>query len=208
MDFKPFVAAAAAFLFCSPAQAALIDFTDGIWETALVVFPGEISGIRETVDGVTFRILLSRGLSEAELNSSDGIFFGTGAGAQLFMTISSTFDDVRITGIRGVSTSQVPQLPFRIDYSIGDEPAEDLTFATAEFLFPIGPVEVPASGLTITDDERFDIDHSPYNGLNTSGFLTGIEFERVPQPPAVPVPAGFPLMLAGFAAFGWLRRHQ
>lgn len=191
----------------SQAEAALIDFTDGNWQPALITGEDEISGIREIVDGVTFRILLSLGLSEAELNSSEGLLFGTGAGAQLFISMSSTFDDVRITGIRGVSTSQLITAPFRIDYSIGTVPPEDLTFTTAEFLLPIAPVEVPASGLSISGDELFFIDHSPYNGFNTSGFLTGIEFERVAQPPAVPLPAGFPLLLACLAVLGVMHRR-
>ena len=203
------IAVASASLF-GAAQAATIDLTDGIFTvTGAPGGPGlGPTAFTETAAGVTFTFQnpSSLGTNQFDLGANGLNFGGGGVSAVSFEFTVDTA--IELTGYFGFDQSGLMAANATLSEggtildngfafnSAGTSAADAIRrgFGGQSFnLSPTATYSVVVNNVTPT----------------TSSFLTAIEFNLPsPKPPAVPLPAGLPLLLAGLGAFAWVRRRQ
>lgn len=158
------------------------------------------AGITEVSDGVTFTILSTNNLVGGNriLGSggtmSNGLHVGGGGGSTLQFTISADMD-VNLQSY-GLSSG---------GFFLGT-PTLDVLTSTGNALTPQGATVNFAGGpiaLSAGTAVTFDVQNT---GAAVQSFIGSFDFEKATTAPVVPLPAGMPLMLAGLAAFAWVRR--
>ncbi|MEO1773439.1 MAG: hypothetical protein AAFS07_00665 [Pseudomonadota bacterium] len=187
------------------AQAATLDFTDGLWEPSIVSFDDEVLQVRKEAAGVRFFI---GGFIPEDVDFlfgfNTGVRYATDAlfGAIILGIRPDT--PIRITSISGISTSLVGEPPLELEVErtmLGpDDPFGTITFGAAETTIPVGPIE-------LLDGQSLALNRSPQFGVNSTGFLRSIEFEVI-SPPPIPLPATLPMLVLAAAALGWAARHR
>ena len=209
----PILLAAAALATTNAAHALTLDLTDGVFTTVTPsIIPGDPVVFSDTAGGVTFTFTatnnlvgVNRFISGLGDNFSNGIVFGGGGGS----TISFDFTvdtEIEVTGYRGFdqtfltgvnatlregATTLDSGVAFNSDGNSAADAALEAFAGGASFLLSAGTV--------------YSVDVNNASPV-TQSFLTGIEFDLINSPPAVPLPAGLPLLLAGLGSFAWLRR--
>ncbi|MEO0634439.1 MAG: VPLPA-CTERM sorting domain-containing protein [Pseudomonadota bacterium] len=219
---KTYLAAAAVIVaMATGAQAATVTLTtvdDGLTgQNVVMQLPTVTNG---TAIGVAQSgSLLSNGIFEFDLSS-------IGAGATI-NSVSFTWTNTRFISNTGGNPAQVDLFAFAGDGSVTDS---DHTTAGVQ----VADTSVPGGGSAGDTDTVSFADLSVFPGALTAGFLTlrfetdsfasinvaalenttfdaarlTVDFTPGTTPPAVPLPAGLPLMLAGLGAFAWVRRRQ
>lgn len=202
---RHYILSAAAILIAAAAQASTVDFSDSAFATT---FDG-IGATSYATDGVTFSFsATSQGIDGYRQVAGDGLNFGVpGNGMR---SIAFTADqDINVESLFGhghTLTSFAGQLPFDIARD-GVMLFDNFEFASASDetnSFGGSPIFLSAgSTLSITVD--FDaLNGSP---VFASAVLKSLDFS-VADIPAVPLPAGAPLLLGGLASFAALRRRK
>lgn len=165
----------------------------------------------DTVDGVNFEVTATaRGVDGFRQALTGGLGFGVPGNGMY--TISITADqDLTFNSMYGhghVFDIYASQLSFNIDVD-GSSQSVGNMFASSAFEtvdFDNGPIAV-SSGQAF----YFAIDYSVFVGssIYASAAVRSFDFTVTSTPPSpVPLPAGFPLLIAGLGAFGFLRKKR
>ena len=197
----------AAAVLATSAQAVTVDLTDGDFTTVTgTIIPGDPLVFTETAGGVTFTFTalnnlvgVTRFLSGAGDDFSDGIVFGGGGGSSTQFSISSS-QDVSVTSYSGRNSRFLvnPRLSVSAGGSTLVSGRPFTSDADSSYSLPNALGNLLANvdyTLTVTNA-----------GSTTQGFLTGFEFEPVSA--AVPLPASLPLLLAGLGGIAVMRRRR
>ena len=207
MLYKFPVALLGCALGASQAFGGTIDFTDAAFAST---FPavGDQSVAMVEVDGVNFTIAAdARGTDGFRQSFDDaGLSFGVPGNGMNFIDIVAD-EDVTFTSLVGedrtlLNRSSAAQFNLLVDGA----------FIVTELGFPTSFANVDFADIAVDAGETFRIAFSfearpDFNAIFANAVLGSLDFETAAvQPPAVPLPAGLPLMLAGFGAFAWMRR--
>ncbi|GGE37977.1 hypothetical protein GCM10011360_27250 [Primorskyibacter flagellatus] len=198
---KTFISATALLVSMSGAASALtVDLTDSSY-TDVVIDPvnGKTTQFTEVAGGVTFTFTalnnLFGGLGfyvAADGHSANGLGLGGGGNTNYRFSVTASHD-VTLTSYTTGAGTPVNQALLDIGTSVGNE------------LFPKLTSFAPAGGdidLTVGSSLIFEISNE---GIAVVGFLGSLEFETTP---AVPLPAGIPLVAGALGALGLLRRRR
>lgn len=203
-------AACAAMSIGGAAQAASLDFTDAAFAST---FPS--SGVTSTatsiVDGVTFTVEATdaRGVNGFR-QDANGLRFGVPGNGMYTITISAD-QDVTFESMSGIDTS----LRARTTSMLFDAYITGGAMVLSDVAFPetSGTVDFADFDLDAGESLVFAADFSARTGFSSifaSAALTSFSFSKAttPQPSAVPLPAGMPLLLAALGSFAWIRRRS
>lgn len=187
------------------AQAATIDFTDGIFtpegQSLLTTRP---SMITETVADVTFTIMPNIG--------GDGPFSGFGVAIDEDGLRFDNFEDFTMTNI-SLSADKAVRLTsitgravplFSVDYSAPGYGPFGIGYATV-----LSEVGLFGGGVELDPGEVFFVSTSATR-TGDKGFITAIGFDPLDTPPVseVPLPASGFLLFAGLTGMAaWRKRH-
>jgi hypothetical protein len=154
---------------------------------------------RQDVDGVSFVIEgLAFGVNRI-IRTPDGLDFGRGGNGMTAVNIT-TDTDIVVNGFTGRDEYGFgfDELEFGTGVDLAIIPGSyGFTSTTQSFVAFDAPIEVDAG-------ETFKLFFSVAPGLNEADILS-LDFDVVTAP-AVPLPAGLPLLAAGIGAFAWMRR--
>lgn len=198
---KTFATTLAAGVFTAAfAQAATLDFTTAPFVTSTVPTTSA------TVDGVNFSFVATARGADGFRQGSGGLSFGVPGNGMYSISIVADQDMVfnSMTGGGHSLTSFAGQLPFDVSVE-GTDVADDLMFAssaTQTLSFAAAPVSVSAGEAFLI---AVDFDALVGSSIYASARIGSIDFEIAP---AVPLPAGLPLMIGAFAGLGALRRKS
>ena len=190
------------------ASAATIDLTDGVFvgDNASSQ-PGFSLVATESAAGVNFAIEALNNLVGYDrlYISANGITVGGGGGSntQLGLTVDT---DVELTGY-GTNSNAFFLNPGTFDIVDGAttvSSGNSFAFSSTLNSFASGP-------LTLSAGTEYVLNFT--TGAAVQGWLTSFEFNVIDpgpgnQAPAVPLPAGLPLLLAGLGAFAVVRRSS
>lgn len=200
---KTFATTLAAGVFTAAfAQAATLDFTTAPFATSTVPTTSA------TVDGVNFSFVATARGADGFRQGSGGLSFGVPGNGMYSISIVADQDLVfnSMTGGGHSLTSFADQLPFDVSVE-GTDVADDLmfdSFATQTLTFAAAPVSVSAGEAFLI---AVDFDALVGSSFYASARNGSIDFDLA-SAPAVPLPAGLPLMIGAFAGLGALRRKS
>ncbi|WP_299727544.1 VPLPA-CTERM sorting domain-containing protein [uncultured Tateyamaria sp.] len=218
-SFIPLIGAV--LIAASSASAAVVDLTDNTFTSVdyvdFVQGPlGPIEEFVETVDGVAFTFS-AKSVSGQFRNVGtwgNGMFgggphalsFGGGGGNTATFTLSASAD---VTLNAFVGFAQQFNTGAIFDVAGAGVSSTGNAFSTAAFLASGTPVADSFVGgpLSLMAGQVYTFT-TTNSGVATQSHLTGLDFTTVQQPPAVPLPAGLPLLLAGLGGLAWMRRRQ
>lgn len=211
---KAFVAAAWVVASAVQSSAGALDFTDPAFFST---FPsaGSSSEASVTVDGVTFVVQATAAVgSNGFRQDVDGLRFGIPGNGMQIITVTAD-QDVVFESMTGSDTSLVTgTLPIRFDGVLDDGAAgvasviDGLSFGPTR-----GALDFSDFTLSFGDAFAFSADQTArpgYNALFAGAFLTSFAFSLPAKTVAapVPLPSGWPLMLAGLGALVLMSRRK
>lgn len=200
---KNYLCALAVISSAGAAHAATLDFNSSAFETS---YDG--AAAVETVDGVTFTIAPTSRGANGFRQYANGIGFGVPGNGMRMISITADQDVVfeSITGIDTSITSKTTSMLFDAD-AAGVSVFDDYAFGTN-----LGTFDFADFTLSAGDAFVISTDSSPRAGFNfvfASASLGEIAFSKpVVVPPAVPLPASMPFLLAGLGGFAAIRRKS
>lgn len=194
----------ASLAFAGAASAATLDFTTNTYAST---FGPNVA--TDSIDGVNFTITATaRGVNGFRQGGAGGLSFGVPGNGMYSIAIVAD-KDVEYNSMYGNGhslTAFAGQLPFDIDVE-GSEVSGGNMFADTSLqtvAFGDGPISV-AAGETFFF--HVDFDALIGSSIYASALVKSFDFS-VDQAPAVPLPAGMPLLLAGLGGLAVLRRRK
>ena len=191
------------------ATASTLDFTTAPYAST---FGPNVA--TDTVDGVNFTITATARGVNGFRQAFGGGGLGFGVPGNGMYTISITADqDLTFNNMYGrghvFSQQSASQLSFNIDVDGASQSVGNMFSSNA--LETVGFVDGPISVLS-GQSFFFAIDYSVFAGSSAlaSAAVRAFDFtvSTTPPPSPVPLPAGFPLLMAGLGAFGLLRKKR
>lgn len=204
-------ATAVALSAAGAAQAATIDFTDGVFTPfGSNSSTGAPTSITETVDGITFTILPNAGGGGVDV--SGGLRFAAFSPVPMRTISISADQSVRFTSITGQSSPV-----FSVDYSAPDYGPFNIGFSVV-----LSEVGLFGGGVELDPGQSLLIDGSDFFFSDSEGVITAIGFDAIGTPPVdpgdgpttptapapIPLPASGLLLAAGLAGLASWRRRR
>lgn len=214
---KALVAAlfAATAFTATHASAASIDLTDEVFVAGSVTYnpSGPINGFAEQSSGVNFTF--ATGGQFRTVGAWNGgviqpanpaLAFGGGGGNTTTFSLTVS-EDISLTAFAGFAQQFNTGAIF--DVTGTGVSSTGNAFGTSAFLGTGTPVSTSFVGgpLSLTAGEVYTF-KTTNGSASTVSFFTGFEFSIAGATPAVPLPAGLPLLAGGLGAFAWLRRRK
>ena len=166
----------------------------------------------DSVDGVNFVITATaRGADGFRQSAGNGLNFGVPGNGMYTLAITAD-QDLTFNSMYGHGHSfpvQADQLSFNIEVDGASQSVGNMFASTTleTVSFASGPIAV-SSGQSFF----FEIDYSVFIGssIYASALIGSFDFTvaSTTPPSPVPLPAGFPLLMVGLGAFGFLRKKR